>query len=608
MKRVDWTLAAALAAVAFAASVGVPSPPPTPDEITYINAAQDYLSGHDTTNFEHPPLGKLLIALSIRMVQMMPILGHGLFYSARLIDEVFAALSVGLLFLIARHLTRSTWCATIAGIAFLCDGLRFTVSRFALLESFSLFFGLLALGLALAYLDASQVMRIPALERRYVPWRKMTISAIIGCFVGLVVAFVFVLRQNPITADDFATPTSVVIIALCSYLGFLSARTIDYWSRSQTNDDLAFALPNGRSLQIINNRQIILLNGRRRSASATLSQKPFPLAGPCDTAWTYDPQQREVIDNFGTRYAGSPRRAWLLLVAIAVSVGLDCATKATGLFTFGFIALICLATGIARSASMHARFRVPAGLPTDITLGILLVTTLALFLAAYIPYFALGHSLLDLVQLQNKAIFYQQLYDTSTYEKLLMTHGGYASPWWEWLTTKTPFVWVFHSSFSLPNAGDAQSAIAALPAAQCCVRDVLALPNIVTLVVGWIAIPVMLVQTLRLREGRYLFLLGALACAWLPYAFVGRTTFNYYFLAAIPLLTILNVIALRDLGRPRLGRWMQLGYAIMACICIAYFAPILTGTPLTVEQWRPLMWSSDWYNKTSWFSGTGRDY
>lgn len=107
------------------------------DEKFYVPAALGILDrGHDE-NYQHPPLAKQLVALSIAIVGDTP-------WGWRLASVAMGALALVALYQLA-ILGMSSYYAMIAVVLVFTNGLFFTLSRLALLEMFTLSFTLLAL-------------------------------------------------------------------------------------------------------------------------------------------------------------------------------------------------------------------------------------------------------------------------------------------------------------------------------------------------------------------------------------------------------------------------------------------------------------------------------
>ncbi|MBV8531168.1 MAG: phospholipid carrier-dependent glycosyltransferase, partial [Candidatus Eremiobacteraeota bacterium] len=131
------------------------------DEIYFARAGEEYLQNFRIYENTHPPLSKLLIALSIMLFGGMPA-GHGLggwtafnafighapngdnSYGWRFVDVVFGALVVMLLYPFAKRITGSTVFATITALLLSFDGMHFVQSRIGTPEGIVVFFSTLA--------------------------------------------------------------------------------------------------------------------------------------------------------------------------------------------------------------------------------------------------------------------------------------------------------------------------------------------------------------------------------------------------------------------------------------------------------------------------------
>lgn len=119
------------------------------DEIYYVDGAKDLLasgverSGEAAEFIVHPPIGKWLIALGIKIFGDEP-------FGWRIAAALFGTLSIALIYLIARRLFNSDSIALLAAVLTVLDGLHLVMSRTALLDIFLTFF-LLAAFLAFLY-------------------------------------------------------------------------------------------------------------------------------------------------------------------------------------------------------------------------------------------------------------------------------------------------------------------------------------------------------------------------------------------------------------------------------------------------------------------------
>lgn len=117
-----------------------------PDEVFYIGAAHNLISGADSTNPEHPPLGKYWIALSIKVFGDSPM---GWRFPSALAGALLALCAFGL----TERMTGSLHTAYIAWALLVVNGFWFVTSRTACLSISELAFELAAVWAFLIALD-----------------------------------------------------------------------------------------------------------------------------------------------------------------------------------------------------------------------------------------------------------------------------------------------------------------------------------------------------------------------------------------------------------------------------------------------------------------------
>lgn len=103
------------------------------DEIYYTRTAYEFLNGLDAYETTHPPLGKCLIALGIRLFGLNP-------FGWRIMGVLFGILMLPLLYLMGRSLTKDRLLATMSCLLFAFDFMHFTQTRIATIDGFVTFF------------------------------------------------------------------------------------------------------------------------------------------------------------------------------------------------------------------------------------------------------------------------------------------------------------------------------------------------------------------------------------------------------------------------------------------------------------------------------------
>ena len=108
------------------------------DEVFYLPAARAFLAGLPDPNFDQPPLAKLLMAGSIALFGDNPL-------GWRIPSLVLGVASVGLVYMIALRLTKSTKAAAMVALLLALDPLHIVLSRVGMLDMFMFTFGMAGL-------------------------------------------------------------------------------------------------------------------------------------------------------------------------------------------------------------------------------------------------------------------------------------------------------------------------------------------------------------------------------------------------------------------------------------------------------------------------------
>ena len=103
------------------------------DEIYFVRTAEEYINHQEPSQWDHPPMSKLIIAASIL------IFGHNPF-AWRIAGVIFAALSILLVFLLARRMFKSPRAGLIAAFLLTFDFMHFAQARIATPDTYLFFF------------------------------------------------------------------------------------------------------------------------------------------------------------------------------------------------------------------------------------------------------------------------------------------------------------------------------------------------------------------------------------------------------------------------------------------------------------------------------------
>lgn len=112
------------------------------DEVYYPKYAAEYLAGGAPFD-AHPPAGRLLVTAGVALFGNHP-------FGWRVMPLLFGTLAIPLAYLVAWQLFESRRAGLIAALLIALDGMLFVYARTGLIDTFLVFFTLLALSLALA--------------------------------------------------------------------------------------------------------------------------------------------------------------------------------------------------------------------------------------------------------------------------------------------------------------------------------------------------------------------------------------------------------------------------------------------------------------------------
>ena len=106
------------------------------DEIYHARTAWEHLTDHKVYELTHPPLGKEIIGLGIRIFGMTP-------FGWRFSGALFGVLLLPILYIFLKLMLSSTSAAACATIVFAVDFMRFAQTRISTIDTYSVFFTLL---------------------------------------------------------------------------------------------------------------------------------------------------------------------------------------------------------------------------------------------------------------------------------------------------------------------------------------------------------------------------------------------------------------------------------------------------------------------------------
>ncbi len=162
------------------------------DEIYHARTAYEFINGEVTYENTHPPLGKILIALGVKLFGMNP-------FGWRFIGTLFGVLMVPLIYLFGKELFSSTPLAALAAFLYAFDFMHFTQTRIATIDVYITFFVILMYLFMYRYCKLSYYDR--PLYRTFLPLGACGIamglgvaSKWTGVYAGMGLALIFFLR------------------------------------------------------------------------------------------------------------------------------------------------------------------------------------------------------------------------------------------------------------------------------------------------------------------------------------------------------------------------------------------------------------------------------
>lgn len=276
---------------------------------------------------------------------------------------------------------------------------------------------------------------------------------------------------------------------------------------------------------------------------------------------------------------------WMWLVAIAC--GLGAAAKWNTLFDLILVLLFAFAIVLLPRPKWR--------LPVDAFAAVVLSTTIAVYLASYIPFFLTnhpasfeqGHDLSALMDLQNQMF---------TYHDVTVTHNAphpYSSKWWEWPLLYQPVAYWYQDTRTGANANNPNA---------CCVMEILSLPNPLTWWLGLFSVPLMGVLAWTRRNKAYMLLFAAYFAQWLPWIASPRMLFEYHFFPNDAIIMIADTIALywiweRAQTSPEHRQFAKWGIGLflaMTLVMFVYFYPILAADPISYAALQDRLWFRHW--------------
>lgn len=106
------------------------------DEIYHARTAYEFIKGDRVYEWTHPPLGKAIISLGVKIFGMTP-------FGWRIMGTLFGILMLPLLYILAKKMFKRTSLAVFTTVLLASDFMHFTQSRIATIDVYITFFGIL---------------------------------------------------------------------------------------------------------------------------------------------------------------------------------------------------------------------------------------------------------------------------------------------------------------------------------------------------------------------------------------------------------------------------------------------------------------------------------
>jgi dolichyl-phosphate-mannose-protein mannosyltransferase len=231
-----------------------------------------------------------------------------------------------------------------------------------------------------------------------------------------------------------------------------------------------------------------------------------------------------------------------------------------------FILLAIRLRELSASRGWMARARSFFGRPF-FSLAIFLAIAVGIYVLTYIPYMMVGHTLMDVYQMQ---------WSMYNYHATLTATHPFASPWWSWPLITRP-VWLYVSN--LPSGN---------------VSTIVAMGNPAVWWVGLFSVALAAEEGVRKKNRVCLFIVTMFLFQWLPYAFISRVLFLYAFYFNVPIMILATAYFINKSWNTRHGKAIVLAYLIAVAVLFAIFYPVISGIPI-LGYWRDgLRWLNSW--------------
>ncbi|HLI95458.1 MAG TPA: glycosyltransferase family 39 protein [Candidatus Baltobacteraceae bacterium] len=560
------------------------------DEIYFARAAEEYIHGLYIYENTHPPLTKLIITLSTMLFGDTTA-------GWRLLDVVFGAIAIVIIYAFAKRLTRSTLFASFAAITFTADGMHFVQSRIATPEGIVVVFSLGALYAFYRFWIASQ-STVRAFEPRTLLRAGASLGGaiVLGAISGGLADY---FGNPPHQADTAGFIVSSIYFSSGWYLLLrlvVVPRLLGRNGELITYAEGTRALRSGGAVEVeppYNEPFKKDLTIKEEEASITYHRDGSVDYQTPEGSATYTPGM--VVDDRGEREEGKHATTWL--VAFTLLLGALVASKWYGVMAYGVSFIVIGFVWLQRywAEGRAKRWGNPFGFRLDVALAAIAFISMSVYVCAWIPELVRHVSPPGDTGAANVSELVYRQYTMFEYHDTLKATHPYQSAWWQWPLDLRPIAYYWKDLRTGAGANDPNG---------CCVSEITSLPNPLILWFGLLCVPLVAILAWYEKNKGYALLVLAYLLQWLPWAKSPRITFAYHFYVDIPIIVLCNVIILQRLwnwhfpqtGESRLvARFGVCTYVLAVVVAFIWFYPILSGTPIRWNQWDMRMWlGSHW--------------
>jgi predicted membrane-bound dolichyl-phosphate-mannose-protein mannosyltransferase len=479
--------------------------------------------------------------------------GHYAF-AWRLPGVAMGALTVALLFLLARILFRRRSIAILVGLFALLDGMFFVQSRIAMND---VYVGAFILA---AYCVFAWLWIKPDRPR----WAFWTLMPAIGLFLGLALASKWVAAYaigalGILILARSALGRLILIVGMIGLTGVLGWMGLAVPAGSGASGNLPFIL-----IMIALTMATVVVTVYHPIAWSD-EEMWLAVAGPAGLGFLIA-LGSILVGKAGTSFTAGPVKVTPLEVGFAlvlVGVLMYVAFQVAARYGFGPMAKAPgpddprrLLPPASPPAVGWLRLGSGLGLPIVWMIGSLLVLPLVVYVITYIPWaFVEGHQIVagwppghtgqTLLDLTGEMYRY--------HNNLTAPHPA-SSPWWAWPLNLKP-VWFYQGSFANSTAASIYDA-----------------GNVI---LWWVGIPAMVFvayQGFKRRSLPLAMVLIGFLCQWISWARIDRAAFQYHYYTSLPFLFLALAYFIAELWHgPSRRTWMVARVAAVA----ALFAPVI---------------------------------